>query len=123
MPAFAVNWGKYPALVALATIPTVIAVLILWLRMDNKRLITFIWGGTFLLGVALMHTRIIICVLLIGVCWILMTRLHIDEKFGLFESVRYSLFYIISVWPLVGVLVDYYNEISVLIVLIILMPF
>ena len=76
MPAFAVNWGKFPAIAS----PAVIAILVLCFQDDYKKPKIFFWGSMFVLGVALLHTRIIICVLLAGVCFFLSNKLPLGAK-------------------------------------------
>ena len=57
MPAFAVNWGKFPALLSLAAAPAALAVL------QARRKVSLLWAilaVSFLtLGAVLLHTRII----------------------------------------------------------------
>jgi hypothetical protein len=74
-------------------------------------------------GITLLHTRALICILLIGACIFVAAKLPIDERFGPFQSARYALLYILSLWPLKPYLLDYYGGWPIFIVFCVLLPF
>src|SRR5258706_1893370 len=122
MPAFAVNWGKFPALASMAIMPVVVS---LPLLLDNKlqRAKIIFYGSIPLIGIAFVHTRIVICLLLIFVSFLVIKKLQLKEEFGFFQAVRFTLLFVISLWPLSHLLIDFYNKTPILIMLLILMPF
>jgi hypothetical protein len=70
MPAYAANWGKYPTLAAIAVLPAATAILFVLLK--DKKILQFILVGFFLLvGVALLHSRAALCLLILVGCLVL----------------------------------------------------
>jgi hypothetical protein len=122
MPAFAVNWGKFPAISALATMPSVLAFLKLRSIGGAKNNISLILGLMLFTGIALMHTRVIVGILLAIVCYSLSNKLTVRDELGFFQSVGYSVLYIISLWPLLQLLTDFYSGVLVVAVLLVLLP-
>jgi len=123
MPAFAVNWGKFPALGSLAALPAITAVLLSWRRSHSNSIVQILWASTLVAGITLLHTRALICVLLIGACVFIAAKLPIGERLGLFQAVRYAVLYIFSLWPLKPYLLDYYSGWPVFIIVCVLLPF
>jgi len=123
MPAFAVNWGKFPALNSLAVVPSVIGYVGLYLHKDTKKPIATFFVLAFLVGIVLIHTRIVICLFLAGIGYFLSGKLRITDEPGYSQSIRLSLFYIISLWPLSELLLNFYVKFPVLVILLILLPF
>jgi hypothetical protein len=123
MPAFAANWGKYPALSALAVLPSVIAIPILSSNRNIFKKNNLLLGSILLVGITLLHTRIIVCILLAVICFFLSYIIKLDEKLKFYKGTGYSLLFIISLWPLLQLLIDFYNKWLVLAVLIVLLPF
>jgi len=123
MPAFAVNWGKFPALGSVAMMPVValLPLLLLDNRFERSRVI--LYGLIFLLGIAFVHTRIVICLFLIFISFLVIKKLQLKEEFGFFQAVRFTLLFVISLWPLSQPLIDFYNKTPILIMLLILTPF
>jgi len=123
MPAFAENWGKYPALASLAVLPAVAALLYLW-KLDRKHSFAhYFWVCVLVAGMALLHTRAIVTLLLFMICIMAANRFLLDHKFGAFQSVRFALLYIFALWPLKTYLVDFYSGWMVAVVLCLLLPF
>jgi hypothetical protein len=123
MPAFAVNWGKFPAIGSLAVLPAIAAILLSWRRGNFSSPVHCLWGFVLVAGITLLHTRALICVLLIGTCIFIAAKLPIGERFGLFQSVRYAVLYIVSLWPLKPYLLDYYSGWPVIVIFCVLLPF
>lgn len=79
MPAFAVNWGKYPALAVIAAFPAVLA---LWISSRHSREKTALkYALLFVLtaGLAAMHTRVIV-LLALAACCIGLSQLAVFPK-------------------------------------------
>jgi hypothetical protein len=123
MPAFAVNWGKFPALGSLAVLPAVVAIIVLGSRGKSKTFGMFIWGCALVLGTTLIHTRSIVCITLVGISLFLAKKLPIGDKLGFIQSIRYSLLFVISLWPLKQFLVQYYGVLPAAVIFLILLPF
>ena len=71
MPAYAANWGKYPALAGVVTFPVILAVLYLCFRASNKKMAALTSAILLLMGAVLFHTRILICLFLAGLSFLL----------------------------------------------------
>lgn len=123
MPAFAVNWGKFPALASLATLPAVLAVLWLYGHDRNRKPLNLVLVALLLLGSILLHTRIIICILIAVSSLYVSNKLHIGDRLGFFQSAKFALLYMLSLWPLSQLLGEFYRGIPVLVVFLILLPF
>lgn len=123
MPAFAVNWGKFPALASLAVMPAVLALLWLYRYDGNKKLPNLFVISILLLGATLLHTRIVICILIAVSGSFLSEKLKIADRLEPLQAVKYALFYVVSLLPLYQLMNEFYRGIPVLIVLLILLPF
>jgi hypothetical protein len=123
MPAFSVNWGKFPALASLTVLPSALALSWLYWQDGNKKPINLFWMLVLLLGITLLHTRIIICISIAVLSLFLSSKLRIGDELGFFQAVRFSLLYMLSLWPLSQLLVDFYRGIPMLVVFLILLPF
>ncbi|MGB8213024.1 MAG: hypothetical protein WCE68_05645 [Anaerolineales bacterium] len=64
LPAFAANWGKYPALAGIALLPATLAVLYLGGKDILRRLPVALAAGLMVLAQALLHSRILVCLAL-----------------------------------------------------------
>jgi len=123
MPAFAANWGKYPAISALATAPGLIATFWLLQRKPANRVHLLILGFLLLIGITLMHSRIVIVLFLAAVCVVLSNRVGIKQGLSLAQAIRFSLLYVISLSPLYDLLREFYVVLPISIVLLGLLPF
>lgn len=122
MPAFAVNWGKFPALASIAIAPFIMA-LPVWLKDGLKKTGVLVYALILLAGITFIHTRIIICMFFAYIGFIVVDRLQIREEFDFFRSIRFTLLFLLFLWPFFHTLVDFYNSAPVFIVLLILIPF
>jgi hypothetical protein len=123
MPAFSANWGKYPALTAIATLPVILA--LPWLyqyRRDGKSTFLF-YALVLVVGIVLIHSRILICLLLVLLCYFLSGKFQFKERLSFFQSIRLSLLFAISLWPLLQFFLEFYKGVPVWIILLILLPF
>lgn len=123
MPAFSVNWGKFPALASLAVMPAALALLWLYWYDRNKKLVQLFVTFILLLGVILLHTRIIICILIAVSSIFFSGKLKIADRLGPFQAVKYALFYVVSLLPFSQLLGEFYRGLPVLVVFLILLPF
>ena len=65
MPAFATNWGKYPAIAGLAIFPAVIGLWVLfWLKSEKKSL-SVLALLVVTAGLGIVHARLVICFFLV----------------------------------------------------------
>lgn len=122
MPTFAVNWGKYPAIGALAVLPAVAATLVLWRRQHNNSSTSVLWILAMVTGITVLHSRAIVCLLLFALSWFVVGKMSITGEVNLFQSVRYTLLYIASLWPLRSYLADYYGNWPIAVALCALLP-
>ncbi len=123
MPAFAVNWGKYPAVSALAVMPAIIAAILLAARDERIRPVQIVSGAFLLLGASLMHTRMLVLGAFAAAAYFLSQGINPGEGMSLSRAARLALLYIISFLPLYRILLDFYGGIPVLIALAVLLPF
>lgn len=123
MPAFAVNWGKFPALISLATLPAALAFIGIFLpgRLRDRKVILF--SLMLAAGLMLLHTRILVCVLLAVGAVVLSYKLMEHGDLGFFQALRLSLLYILSMIPIFQPILDFYSGIPSLMVWIVLLPF
>jgi hypothetical protein len=123
MPAFAVNWGKFPALGALAVAPAVLAFLGYGLRAESRNRIWIVLALGLLAGATLAHTRILVCLLLAVCGYLLSKKLAPPDELNFFQAVRFSLLFLISIWPIRQIVFDFYSTIPTAVAWIILLPF
>jgi len=123
MPAFSINWGKFPALAAMAVMPVVALVPLLFLDNRIKWAKVIFYGLLLWVGNTFIHTRIIICLVLVFASFFVIKKLQFKGGFGFFQSVRFTLLVLISLWPVSDLVIDFYNKMPILIMLLILMPF
>jgi hypothetical protein len=123
MPAFAVNWGKFPAVSSLAILPCVFALSKLYFHEPREKHTGLLWLGMLGVGLTLMHSRVVVCTLLVIICFLVTKALTIEPKLSFFQSTRYTLLYLISLWPLLPNLTDFYARTVVVTVLLVLLPF
>ncbi len=123
MPAFAVNWGKFPALSSLAVMPAALAFLGYYLHGNPPKTTPLVFGLVLLAGITLLHTRIIICVILAVVSLFLSNELQTADELGSFQSIRFSALFILSLLPIHQLIIDFYGGIPTAIAWIILLPF
>jgi len=123
MPAFSVNWGKYPALTAISVLPVVFALPWLYQYGKGRKPIFLLYNLLLAFGIALIHSRIIVCLLLGIGSYLLASKLKFKDELGIFQAIRLSILFILSLWPLSQLLTDFYKDMPTWIVLLILTPF
>jgi len=74
MPAHALNWGKYPALLGLLTVQSVLVIGWLYARTGKKRLLFWLVLGILVSTFA--HTRVLVLLIMIFAGWVLAGMWH-----------------------------------------------
>jgi hypothetical protein len=84
MPSYASNWGKFPALAALATIPAALGFAIITMRSKGKeRMIALIFTCILVIGSFLLHSRSAILLIVAGTAFWLANKfgdIHLDQR-------------------------------------------
>jgi hypothetical protein len=81
------------------------------------------YGFILLSGITFIHTRIAISLLFVLIGFFIINKLQLREEFRFFQSVRFTLLFVLFMWPLFHPLIDFYNNIPILIIVLILIPF
>lgn len=123
MPAFALNWGKFPALLALSLIPTVIAWGALLLPFQTLSFKKVIFLSFMLASIVIVHSRSIFILASITVAFLVTNKLISNEILSYKKAFLYSVFFILSLLPLESTIAIFYNRFSLSVVLILLLPF
>jgi hypothetical protein len=121
MPAFAVNWGKFPALLSIALVPIVLGYAISILEVKNKK--TLLLFFFLLIGIVVIHTRAIVVIVLALGSLYFSRLLKYKEKLDFLFSIKVSILFIILLLPLKEYILTYYERYPVVILLVILLPF
>lgn len=123
MPAFGVNWGKFPALSALAVAPAIAAAAATLKQSDWRKPAVILWFAILALSTALLHSRIVVCLLFALLAYFLVRNLETLRELTPFQSVRLSVLGAISLLPHSAIIKDFYGSISILVVILFLLPF
>lgn len=121
MPAFSVNWGKYPALGSIAIAPALFVSLIF--IKNKKDCLRIIFWLFLLLSISLIHTRILIVFIFACLAYYLSLKMMTDRELSGFKAIRYSVLYVLSLVPMYEILVDFYNGLTIFILLVLILPF
>ncbi|MCE9646806.1 MAG: hypothetical protein K8S20_12470 [Chloroflexi bacterium] len=78
MPAFAANWGKYPALTALVMLPAWLGLFWLFRARIRSKPLSNVFSILIVLGLILLHTRMVICLTVIAIAWWIVQRLKLS---------------------------------------------
>lgn len=122
MPAFAVNWGKYPALLALAVIPAVLSTLP-GLRKHGIDWRAVLLPGILLLGAVLLHTRILFVFGLVVVAFFISAIFVPAKQPPLLQVALRSMAFGLFIWGFLTFLGEAYRVLPLWIVLLALTPF
>ncbi len=122
MPAYAANWGKYPAMIALAVFPAYMAYLE-YLLIGKRRWSQIAWALALTLGIGLIHTRIAVLIFLAGMSYVLTQRFEASKQITLAQGTRIAILYWITLAPLYVIVANFYRDIPILILLILASPF
>jgi hypothetical protein len=91
MPAFGVNWGKYPALESLVALPAITGLLVLSARQKPRNKVA--WGLAVALIVfgILVHTRLLVVLIILLPAALLAWKLPLRTPLQLWQAVLFSL--------------------------------
>lgn len=120
MPAFAANWGKYPALTAVALFPVALFMPFIQINKNYRAILPALW---VLFGLTLIHTRILICLILAMISYIAASKFKFKSDGNLITTILYCISFALSLQPLFILIVDFYESLLVWGVLILLTPF
>ncbi len=123
MPAFSANWGKYPAITAITILPVAFSLPMLYKYNQDRKHVFLLYSLIAVIGIVLIHSRIIICLLLGITSYFLANKFKFQEDISFFQSIRFSILFTISLWPLSQLIMEFYREIPTWIILLTLMPF
>lgn len=122
MPAFAVNWGKYPALLSLAVIPAALSILPDWRKYGTDWRAALILV-VLLLGAVLLHTRILFVFGLAVVVFYISARFVPAKQPPLPQVALRSLAFGLFIWGFLTFLGEDYRVLPLWMVLLALTPF
>ena len=123
MPAFAVNWGKFPALLALSLAPSLIG-FIIYTYTHHRNRTNAIWVLILTLCNVVIHTRILALLILVAAAKYFVDSLKIpNAPLGYIKSVSFSALFFISLLPLSNHIKIYFNNVILDIALVLLLPF
>jgi hypothetical protein len=79
MPGFAANWGKYPAIMGLELLPAWLGLLSFPSSDLKKKSMSIAFPILIVLGLSLIHTRLIICLIIIGISYFFSSHVNIKR--------------------------------------------
>ena len=123
MPAFAVNWGKFPALTALSTAPVLLVFTMFTGGTEGKSRASLFLTALLIVCSIIIHTRIIVLIALAGITIFIIRALKFPAQFELSRTILYSLLFIITLVPLSENIQTYFNRPVLGVILILLLPF
>lgn len=123
MPAFALNWGKFPALIALSVIPTVIGWGVLLIQFKKISLWKVLFLFFLVFGVVVLHTRSIFILTSFLFAFFIANKSTSSDLLSYKKSILYSALLVFSILPLESTITAFYNRFFLGIVLILLLPF
>ena len=123
MPAFAVNWGKFPALSALAVAPAILAYTVTLKHSDTRKLKVIIWFALLFLSITLMHSRMLVVLLLALLAYFIIKSIDVGKELPWSQSIRLAVLGAVALLPLYGIFRDFYGSISTFVALLVLLPF
>lgn len=115
MPAFSVNWGKFPALGAITAVPAVLAVILYYWKDPIKGSWKYLLFVLLIGGVTLLHSRALIFLVLAGVAVVVIGKIKIDGEISFFQSFRFTFLFILSILPVFELLSNFYKGILIFI--------
>lgn len=122
MPAFSINWGKYPALAAISIFPLLLIFLLMYRSKENN----FTRAASAVLlfvGAILIHTRIAICIALAIASYAIAWKLQFPEEIRFPQALRLSFLFAVAATPLYRTWLEFYNVPWTGILLLCLLPF
>jgi hypothetical protein len=86
MPAFASNWGKYPAIVGMSLFPAVVGLWILYWRGPGRKILATMILIIVTAALVFVHSRLAICLALVLVSFLLTQKLFSNIKINLLKA-------------------------------------
>jgi hypothetical protein len=123
MPSFAINWGKYPAVAALAILPAVLAYLSRLGTKQERKALVILLALLIAAGTALLHTRSIFVIVVAASSWLIAGRILPGNEMKYNRAIFFSGAFALSLAPLAPLIKDFYNSAPILIGTIALLPF
>ncbi|MFN8435833.1 MAG: hypothetical protein U0V18_17555 [Anaerolineales bacterium] len=123
MPSFALNWGKFPALMAISTMPIILNLGTSIINEKIKERATTISFGLLLSCSAITHTRAIVLIILFGIAVIFISKLKLPEKFEVRKSIIYSFLFLITLSPFLNNISIFFNNPIIGVALLFFLPF
>jgi hypothetical protein len=123
MPAFTVNWGKYPALCAVMVAPALVAVLLKQPREGYRKPAVILTAMWLITGSALLHTRILLCLVFAAMAILAANKLEYRTSLSLPQGTRLGIIFLVSLFPLYGVITEFYAGMPLLVILLFMLPF
>lgn len=108
MPAYASNWGKYPAIAAAAIMPALFGFLYLCWRRSDKKPILLVSMLLLSVGAIFFHTRVLVCLLLAVLSYGLARWISPQRNFRFWEAIALVVATIALMAPLWDSMVGFY---------------
>lgn len=123
MPAFALNWGKFPALLALSLIPAVIGwgILLIGAKKTSPWKILFLSFLVF--SIIVLHTRSIFILASFAISFFIANKLNSSDFLSYKKSFLYSVLLVFSLLPFESIIAIFYNRFFLGAILTLLLPF
>lgn len=125
LPAFAANWGKYPALAGITILPSVLGVLVQGWKARRIKWPTGLLLLCLVVGETLFHSRTLICLLIAGLAYTLAGEIVKRIKISPWRSLLLAVFFAAFFWTQLNDLLKTYADTNylVLAIVLILSPF
>jgi hypothetical protein len=109
MPAFAANWGKYPAITGLAFLPGWVGLFMLYQKSARPRIMKWLLFLMIVVGLGLIHTRLIICFALIGAGYIATIKVLNPRDISRFQLILIFCVALLSLFAFIRPIIVYYS--------------
>lgn len=125
MPAFAANWGKYPALTGLALLPAWLGIMILSNNLSKRKFSTYLLSIFVILGLGLIHTRLLVVLSLGGTAYLVCGSVNIKWISSRLQVPIHAVFLIAILSLFYKTILVYYSTFywAALGLLVLLLPF
>ena len=125
MPAFASNWGKYPAIAGLSLFPALIAIWILYWRMPDKRTLTTAILAILTTSLVLIHTRLVVCLIMVLISFLIVQKIPYTKNMQYWKTWLLSFLAILAFIPFGNYFMEFYENgyYLALFLVILLLPF
>jgi hypothetical protein len=110
MPAFASNWGKYPAIVGLSLFPTVVGLWIIYYRFSKKSLFVILLLIVTTVGLVSIHSRLVVCLVLVLISFLVSRKLHFIVDMNFWKAFLLTILSVVLFIPFRDYLSVYYEN-------------